>query len=327
MLSASIVATVAMLGTDFGWQPTDAAQDTPQVAVESKQVGWEEVERGEYELVIQIEPAQFERLMDGGAVISEVPDDLQTLRRFRIKVGSDELPRAQIEPTNAAPAEPKLPENPTPKPAEPEKTPSRYPAGPADTTPTAEPPSRYGEPDSVPPANPLRRQRDDTHEADPAPAPPTPEKAPAEPAPSESPAKKDDVPDRYSSTSDANAESDSETNMARLIPPAMEPPSLPPAEIEPDPDSRALGEQVATFRQEVPGDGTSKKTDTEPGPTADIEQASAAGDQYWVPYPILLAILAGSLGLNFFMGWITRDARKKYRGLLDRFRNDVMASA
>ena len=65
-----VVASVAV-GIDYGYQP---------------------LESGGLEYIIQFEPQQLDALNEGMDLVSEVPPDLD-IRRYRIQVGTDKLPR------------------------------------------------------------------------------------------------------------------------------------------------------------------------------------------------------------------------------------------
>ena len=75
MIAASLFLIVASLLTDFGWQTTPG---------------------GEVEFVIQIEPELLDELRQGKEIVSEIPDDLQHVRRFRIRVGDAPVPQEKL---------------------------------------------------------------------------------------------------------------------------------------------------------------------------------------------------------------------------------------
>jgi len=62
-------------------------------------VGWQRLPDGEMEYIIQIEPHVLEALRGGEEIESDIPPALRGVRRYRIRVGTDELPReGQLEP-------------------------------------------------------------------------------------------------------------------------------------------------------------------------------------------------------------------------------------
>jgi len=76
-----LAATTASAGVDYG------CQQTPD---------------GQLEYIIQIEPSLMEALKSGQEITSEIPPHLAGVRRFRIRVGYDQLP--QVTPADMAAA-------------------------------------------------------------------------------------------------------------------------------------------------------------------------------------------------------------------------------
>ncbi len=101
------LAATAALGVDVGWQPLDG---------------------GGFEYIIQIPPDQVASLTDGFEITSDVPPLYRGLRTYRIIVGSGPLPRVGAPPL------------PVSKPAheEPDDTNVDAPAPTADSTPPPE---------------------------------------------------------------------------------------------------------------------------------------------------------------------------------------------
>ena len=52
--------------------------------------------------MIQIEPELLDELRQGKEIVSEIPDDLQHVRRFRIRVGDSPVPREKLPPRTDA---------------------------------------------------------------------------------------------------------------------------------------------------------------------------------------------------------------------------------
>ena len=77
--SCLVLWAVSIVGIDVGWQPLDD---------------------GGLEYIIQIEPEMLDSLRDGLEIVSEVPPSLGPVRTYRIRVGKGQLPRqnAAIEP-------------------------------------------------------------------------------------------------------------------------------------------------------------------------------------------------------------------------------------
>ncbi|PQO25126.1 hypothetical protein C5Y96_26880 [Blastopirellula marina] len=77
MYAACLLITSAVLGVDFGYQPTDS---------------------GQLEYIIQIEPEAIEKLKSGEAIQVGLPPNVQRVQVFRVQVGDAELPK--ILPTS-----------------------------------------------------------------------------------------------------------------------------------------------------------------------------------------------------------------------------------
>ncbi len=80
MNSAAFLLATAVLGVDYGWRRTDD---------------------GQLEYLIQIEPALVRSFEQGQEIVSELPPEMRGVRRFRISVGNQALPRDPI-PAQAA---------------------------------------------------------------------------------------------------------------------------------------------------------------------------------------------------------------------------------
>ena len=72
MNGIAVLLTMAVIGVDYGWQP---GKD------------------GQLEYIVQIEPGLLDSLKNGAEIVSEIHPDARGVRRFRIRVGKDELPR------------------------------------------------------------------------------------------------------------------------------------------------------------------------------------------------------------------------------------------
>lgn len=58
--------------------------------------GWHRGNDGEWEYVIQIEPALVQTLVNGQALVSQMPPELRGVHRFRIQIGEGDVPREQL---------------------------------------------------------------------------------------------------------------------------------------------------------------------------------------------------------------------------------------
>lgn len=99
-MNGLLLLAAAMVGVDVGWQPLAG---------------------GGFEYIIQIEPDALEALAAGHDILSEIPEELRGVRRYRITVGTDPLPRIGTPP-HAAALRQRFPDR---EPAESETAPSR----------------------------------------------------------------------------------------------------------------------------------------------------------------------------------------------------------
>jgi len=77
MFANALVVAAALYGVDYGWQPID---------------------EGGLEYIIQVEPQLLEAMRGGEAITSTIPPELRDVRRYRIVVGNAELPRSDLPP-------------------------------------------------------------------------------------------------------------------------------------------------------------------------------------------------------------------------------------
>lgn len=72
MNALALILATAAVGVDYGWHRTA---------------------EGEWEYIIQIEPGLVETLVNGQALVSQMPAELRGVRRFRVQIGEGEIPR------------------------------------------------------------------------------------------------------------------------------------------------------------------------------------------------------------------------------------------
>jgi len=82
MNGVAVLVAAAVLGVDYGWQPTTD---------------------GQLEYIIQIEPVTLVALRGGQELISQIDPYVQGVRRFRIRVGTEMVPRRGTPPRQPAP--------------------------------------------------------------------------------------------------------------------------------------------------------------------------------------------------------------------------------
>jgi hypothetical protein len=80
MNGIAVLLSLATIGVDFGWQP---APD------------------GRLEYIIQLRPAETAAL-EGDGIVSEIPSEVQHVRRIRVLVGTAKLPQVGAAPTGFA---------------------------------------------------------------------------------------------------------------------------------------------------------------------------------------------------------------------------------
>lgn len=77
----ALLLATALLGVDYGWQP---AND------------------GQLEYIVQLEPVALIALREGQEVVSQIDPFVRGVRRFRIRVGTDVVPRQGTPPPQEA---------------------------------------------------------------------------------------------------------------------------------------------------------------------------------------------------------------------------------
>jgi hypothetical protein len=234
------------------------------------------------EYLIQIEPYSLESLRSGTPVESDVPPQVKDIRSFSITVGTKTLPQESAPAT--APAPPPSPE--PGRSAAPTFSDPRLAPSPALSAPTMPPSDTKPAPrlPSLPDISPL-------------PLPGRGEKKPADVKPA----------DKSASSSLW------QTGPSSKPDPAAQPPAL-----LPDPSALARTEQQAAYLQATPPQQPAAfPSSTSTQTTSVTSQAGTAQGSWFWPFAFTLMALAGSLGLNGFLGWSLHEARRRYRELLD----------
>ena len=272
-------------------------------------VGWQPLDEGGFEYIIQIEPEMLESLLAGQAIQSDLPPFLQDVRTYRIVVGNEALPRE--DPEQGGFESGRVTED------------SHAPAARdiADM------------PESAEEAAPRHETLEDgAFEGD---ARPTlgqaQENAADRAAPGDEVAEVDRAAqDEDNVQADMAGEVTGENSEPSLhAKKSIEPPRLPvkdrmreaPRTFVADGDSKPVVNQagyrdrISTAEQRT--DGTAAEA---PGPTATTDgQAPILPDDAtkpWWPLTLTLLGLFGSLGGNFYLGWVTWDIRGRYRRLV-----------
>jgi hypothetical protein len=85
-----------------------------------------------------------------------------------------------------------------------------------------------------------------------------------------------------------------------------------PAALPPNPASKPLAEQPAAYVAAAPAGNSASSASAAPP----VVQTVAVETKPWLPLWLSIVALFASLGGNFFLAWITWDARSRYRSLL-----------
>ena len=252
-----VVASVAV-GIDYGYQP---------------------LESGGLEYIIQFEPQQLDALNDGMDLVSEVPPDLD-IRSYRIQVGTDKLPRnlgsqarrrgvgndaARGRADSAA-------DEVASEPVDDEFEPKRRGAGDASAQDQADADQAKGPALVADPAGPDKTFSSDARG---------------------NPFAAGNVLDR---------------NSPRKLTPAEDASPLPGKSIA------AAGYADRAKQLDNPEDDENTSHDTNKPAIKEVAEA----EKPWMTLVWTIAALCVSLGLNVYLGWIAWTARERYRLLLER---------
>ncbi len=112
-----------------------------------------------------------------------------------------------------------------------------------------------------------------------------------------------------------------ETPDAEIHPPVPEPavaespPSLPPQTFDPDPGSQPIGERTVGYTAASPSDHPVPKLEPETAAELDPSSNDSPPDRPWGTLIVVVFGLFGSLAANVYLGWIIRDASRRYQSL------------
>lgn len=271
MNAVSLAVLTAILGVDVGWQP---------------------LEGGGFQYIIQIEPQLLDTLRGGQDIVSDLPPELRGVRSYRVTIGNGRLPRIGNRPPTpadnaaAAPVAAPVATDPAAEPAA-DTLPNVAPL-PADPTAAAgptiapnsllQPPATFAAPEN---ARDLDRAAPANHQADTTAAPPLPAEQPEQPEPSQQPERPLEIAKEFQLAIVA----------AKLPAGAEEGPELGPM---PDAPNAAVADI----------------------PPASPPEASAAKPWGWLTLAVLGLFI--SLGFNFFLGWVTWGFRQRYAALASK---------
>lgn len=269
------------------------------------QTGWQPHEEGGLEYIIQIEPELLSVLREGEALTSEIPAHIDGVRRYRIVVGKNVLPRVGAQdPPPAAQS------NPTP----PVQTPAFQPEVelPAEAAFPTSPPLSASD-DYPPVQEPL------------APAQEIQAQAPGEE--SLPPAQETLTPTQESFTPSAEepaAEESSEPSMQPVPryqfpsfdPPPLQPQTEPAGPVVQETEPPLLKETEADALQTAYKQAQTALENVSLEDEAEAALPATAGPPTWIGWTLALLTLAASLGANCFLGWMWIDTRRRYQTLV-----------
>ncbi len=276
MNAIALLVAATTLGVDYGWQPT---------------------EDGDVEYIIQIEPSLLEALKSGRDITSEIHPDVRGVRRFRIRVGSNALPRegsvASDDESQPAPGAPPAVEEPM--------LDTRPPQNPPFVSPFAHPGDNRTKPGGgeFPGAEPPPA-KDDDGQLLPLPPASTP-------------------PRGGDFGSDASSDN--------------KPPELQaPEPLQLDPDTGPLVHKPAVYAEDATGTVSAAKQSTKTDAPGDANASTSSGEQAeeakpWFPLTLTALFLFGSVGLNLYLVWIARGIYVRYRTVSDELREIRAATA
>ncbi len=282
MNAMALLLVAASVSVDFGWQ---AGPD------------------GELEYIIQVDPLQLDTLKEGFDITSRIPPEVRGVRTFRIRVGTDEVPREGISAVEPAPTTPAQPPTFTPSPAN---------ATPAETpqTPPSQPPPAVGSPaTSSQPTNEdngswptIRRPSDLQY------SPQTPNNSTYTPV----------QPPKQNTDTQVSPIRDPDLSGGQLPSKEFEPQPAAPEPLEPDPTSGPLVHQHAGYVEPVTSNDTGDKT-----PATNENPPATSSSKPWLPLTLTTLALFASLGLNAYLGWIAYGIYRRYRDLADEMRAET----
>lgn len=319
MMHCALLLSAASLGVDYGWQHTDD---------------------GSLEYIIQLEPALLEALAAGEPILSEVHPDARGVTRFRILVGSDQLPReAAAARSDVLPGDVPLPgpetaagETPgksTAVPSLPDiaSTPPQLPASdrPRDSEsiqwPAVAP--NFGGREFVP-------QTPEASRAAVSPAAPkTPPDSGAFPRmitpPSESDGRVNPIPDPDRSAGLPLSPPEVSSNESPSTPPVIEPPQRFTPQPPRDPNVQPAGglhapTSVAQASVNPTKEAPPKEPTSAGSPTSE-ESASPEPQRPWATLVVGAFLLCLSIAVNVYLGVLARGFYIRYRQLAQEIRN------
>ena len=109
-------------------------------------------------------------------------------------------------------------------------------------------------------------------------------------------------------------------NLSGGLPPLRQPGAEPPATpnlFEPTPESKRIDAQQAGYLEKPSAAPKGESKSPSEQQSEREESPPEATARPWTPLIVALFTLFGSLGANFYLGWITWNARSRYRSLVE----------
>ena len=315
MNSVSLALVTLVLGIDVGWQPLDG---------------------GGLEYIIQIEPQLLSTLREGQDIVSDLPPALEGVKTCRVTVGTGRVPRVANCPTSSATASASpqsitanqpfnqgvlnLPPPPTDfAPANPSVL--NLPPPPTDDFFSQPTPSNAWQsretpmPQSRVPQS--RTQPAPVQPSDPLAAPPSNFATPTAPANRTRSTAPVQQPERFADqvpvpAAPIPAAAPAEQNIEKVYQLEILNAKLPSGFVPLADEGPELMAVPKSSSKPIPA----ATTDSSPNDTA---SALTAEGKPWGWLILTLLALSLSVGLNFFLGWVTWGFRQRYEALLDRF--------
>lgn len=298
MHGLALLLAAASVGVDYGWQPgADGAM----------------------EYIIQLEPELISALQKGEAIISEIHPDARGVRRFRIQIGTDPLPRSAPPPTTPVEGPAEKPDAELPQTEPPADPGSAFPVEDFPAVSEPLPPSDFPlsplPENSSPPAETTSAPPVDRGGSFPLPKPH------AEPTPVDTRPPVDAVlppveKEVQSNLSDQPIETQKPVPLPDPDRLPLEPATLPVTDTQtqrqpiPIPDSPSTRPRLASFDQQENPEPATTATRAKPQ-----DAPAQPANRPWFLFSVTIIALLGSIGANAYLGYLFFGLQQRYQGL------------
>ncbi len=309
MTGILVCLSAAMLGVDYGWQP---------------------LANGGVEYIIQIEPQMLDSLQDGKGLTSALPASARNIRRYRIVVGTGELPHHgeplpnEVEQTTDGLGQAEAAEASRvgyDEPLERDSLPGELEAPELSAMPIESPyPSNY-EKAGIPLPGPIASPALLAQEKPQPPAEPPRRRevsAPQESGPAD--AHSTSKPLVKPQLSQSRASEFPPRHSSEIKPPKTREIEFPEVPVREEPAGKSAANKPAESAKESPAAAEEPESPSDPKPPA---AESSIGKHS----PTTLVGLFASLGGNVFLVWVASGQRNRYRALLRRSHEALAAAS